>query len=129
MSETKISLIIPAFKLNGFTELNSQNASYETGKQFYKAKLTKASPNGFNIGNTYQAYRIELNKQGISIEVQSSGTGTSTGMGTGHTGASPGTITPATTPTCHIDRPFVIFIRNNILKTTVYACCIKDLNN
>lgn len=128
LEETEMSIRIPTFKFEGVTELNSVSVSSDSaGKQFYQAKLTKASPNGFNIGNTYQAYRIELNSQGTSVEVKSSGAVITTNekITTG-TGATPGG--GVLLPQMHIVRPFVILIRNNVLKTVVYACSIKDLS-
>lgn len=129
LSEVKISVHIPAFNIEGVTELNSSTASSESvGTEFHQAKLTKASPNGFNIGNTYQAYHIELNTQGTSVEVKSGGTVINTNESiTIGTGASPGG--GASITEFHIDRPFVVFIRNNNLKTIAYACCIKDLSD
>lgn len=131
LEQTKVSISIPTFKFEGVTELNSASVSSESaGKQFYQAKLTKASPKGFNIGNTYQAYRIELNSQGTSVEVKSSGAVITTNeqitiIGTGTTPGGGGGII---LPQMHIVRPFVILIRNNVLKTVVYACSIKDLS-
>lgn len=132
LEETKVSIRIPTFKFEGITELNSVSVSSgSAGKQFYQAKLTKASPKGFNIGNTYQAYRIELNSQGTSVEVKSSGKVDASNesnkkiepIGPGSTPEG-GIILPQ----MHIVRPFVILIRNNVLKTVAYACGIKDLS-
>lgn len=95
LAETEMSIRIPTFKFEGVTELNSVSVSSDSaGKQFYQAKLTKASPNGFNI---------------------TTGTGATPGGG-------------VLLPQMHIVRPFVILIRNNVLKTVVYACSIKDLS-
>ena len=127
MKETEISFHIPAFELKGVTELNSSNSSSASGeRKFYQAKLTKASSKGFNIGNTYQAYSIRLDENGTSFIVESHASGI-TPISVGQIGASPGIIHVVSVPHVHIDHPFFIFIRNNKINTTIYACCIKSL--
>ena len=133
LSTTTINIRVPAISLDGTTELYpSEKAQSTSIKPFYQAKLYKASPKAFSIGNTYQAYHIELNPQATSINIV--GTALITIEEKNQKIAEDNTTAPrpypggtVKIPTIHIEHPFILLIRNNNLKTIVYACCIKDL--
>lgn len=131
MDSAYIDLQIPSFKYEGITELNPQNSNQVSSiSKMYNSNLTKVSPNGFKINNVYQSYSIELTKAGTSVSVNSTGvvvphTGTGTGSGLIPGGNSSGT--QVVRADFHVSHPFAVFIRDNHLKFTAYACCIKHV--
>jgi len=129
MGDMVVDLRIPKFKYEGVTQLNNAKAGKVSSiANMYASKLSKASPGGFRLNDVYQTYSIELNEKGTSVVVR-----TSTDPNPEHDpyipGATPGE--PDILPdlvSLQIEHPFAIFIRDNRLKFTAYACCIKTLD-
>lgn len=126
MGTEKVLIRVPEFTLEGITSLNSQELSSSTGiKQMYNSKLSKASPDGFELNDIYQAYNIDFNGKGTSV-ILTSGSSIVKSNYSIHIGS--GSKQTVNAKEFIVKHPFALLIRNNKLKSTVNACCIKALN-
>lgn len=118
----QIDLKLPRFSYSTTTGLNKEQG---TVAQMYQSSLPKVSPNGFKLGNIYQACSIELSQRGLFATVKT--TGTVIVIDNSYAGATPGKIEEMQYVNFHALHPFAVFIRSRKLSVVPYACCIMDL--
>lgn len=124
MESELVSIRFPRFKCETLINLNQSRDSRQAESSImFKTKLPKISPSNFALSDMYQACSIELNQEGMSVSVES------TGIEVGWTGSTPGGKQQVVK--CidfHIEHPFAIFIRDSQLGVITYASCIKMIS-
>lgn len=130
MKEEKVDIRIPKFKCEGLIDLNPSGKAAKTEiKNLFQTKLPKVSPSGFSLSDVYQACSMELNQEGMSVSVESSGIEVDISE---FIGTTPGSGSSSETPKSKeflINHPFAIFFRSSKLGVIVYGSCIKNINN
>lgn len=153
-TDTLLKIRMPEFKYSGTIALNSSsNAANYT---LYNTNLNKVSPNGFTLSNIYQSCCIEVTRDGTKATVEAGPTitpgwyygGSSSGSGeSGNYMKKPIIIGDEEYVTyvrfasrgehthkyivedfC-VNRPFVVFIKENKTGTVLFSACIKTLDN
>ena len=146
ISDTVFNVAIPVFKLCTATGLNPNSTIGKSAtKSMYKTYMTKVSPNGFKLGNVFQACEFEVNENGTSAS--SSGSIPNVGIGLGVTPhineqksivvvdgngsdfeiPKGRKIQEKVVVPFYAMHPFIVFIRDNNCGTIPFACSIRSL--
>ena len=147
ISDTVFNVSIPIFKLCSAMGLNPNSTKgISATKSMYKTNMTKVSPNGFKLGNVFQACDFEINENGTSASSSGSIPNVWTGVGvTPHVNEQKSIVVvdgnstdfevpkgrkiqeKVKVPFCVL-HPFIVFIRDNKCGTIPFACSIKRLD-
>lgn len=126
MKEEYVRIRIPRFSNESLVSLNPQaGMANNSASSMFQTKLPKVSPANFSLNDVYQACKMEINQEGMSVKVEASGLVTVTAQGA----TSGGTSGPRVSHYFEIEHPFAIFIRSNRLGVIPYASCIKSLKD
>ena len=148
-TDTILKIRMPEFKYSGTVALN--NSARNSSKQIYSTNLGKVSPHGFTLGNIYQSCCIEVTCEGTKatakadIEIPIINTGTINNHDFNVVPIAPSSDEDIITyvrftsngERTHnyvvedfcINRPFIVFIRENNTGSILFSACIKTLND